>query len=128
MSGWPWPADTLLDRARKVAIAYRTHFHTSNPTLCSVLDDAMREYGQLWVIPDVMVAEPSDDITTREAAARCGVRESTIRGWACQPHPGRPGEMLLPRFGWRMRERTYLVVHVDEAKEIHQAGRYGVAA
>lgn len=36
-------------------------------------------------------------------------------GWACMRHPEKPEEILLPRFGWRGRSRTYLVGAVRAA-------------
>lgn len=117
MTGWPYPADTPLTIARKVAIAYRTHFHTASPALCARVDEAMRAFGQLWVVPtDVLDGDGMAEITTRDAAEMVGVSVATVRQWACTPHPLRPDELLLPRFKMRGRERTYLVKDVREAK------------
>ncbi len=124
MSGWPWPGDTELAKARKIAIAYRTHLHTANPGVCDALDEAMRAYGQTWVVPMPVIDDDGmGDITTREAADLVGVSVDTIRQWACTPHPDVPGAMLLPRFKMRGRERTYLASHVREAKAVATSRR-----
>lgn len=123
MSAWPYAGDSITDIARKIAIAYRTHLHAASPSACDVLDEVMRHYAQLWLLPDTQALAPTDELTTSQAAARAGVSATRIRAWACQRHPVREGEAKLPRFGWRGRERTYLAVHLDEAKTIYDATR-----
>jgi hypothetical protein len=113
---WPYPHDTLLTIARKVAIAYRTHLHTANPKVCEAVDDAMRGFGQLWVVPTPVLDDGLSEVTTKEAAELVGVGVATIRQWACTPHPADQARMLLPRFKMRGRERTYLTQDVIDAK------------
>lgn len=115
---WPHPKDSLVTIARKVAIAYRTHLHTANPRACAALDDAMRDFGQLWVVPTPVTDDGLSEVTTREAADLVGVSRETIRQWACTPHPADPTRMLLPRFKMRGRERTYLLQDVVEVKAV----------
>lgn len=122
MSGWPWPGDNELTRARKIALAYRMHLRTTNPKLCDALDEAMRAYGQFWVLSDTpVVYEPTQAITADLAAELVSRSEVMIRRWACTPHPEDPGRMLLPRFGWDGARRTYLVADVLEAKRVWDA-------
>lgn len=116
MTDWPWPGDTALTIARRVAVAYRTHLHAANPAVCDALDAAMRDYGQHWVLPTPVVdGDGMGAVTTREAAARAGVSVDVIRQWACTPHPDDPTRALLPRFRRAGRERTYLIADVDTA-------------
>lgn len=119
MSAWPWPGDSPLKIARKVAAVYREHLRTTNRTLCDTVDDAMVDVGQLWIVPQVE-GDPTDTVTTAEAAALASVSRDTIRRWACTPHPRPeyPHHMLLPRFGRRGREVTYLRTHVEAARHI----------
>jgi hypothetical protein len=121
VSGWPWPGDTELSKARKVAIAYREHLHTSNPTMCDALDDAMRDYGQMWVLPKPTTFEAEDAITAEVAGELVSRSEGVIRRWASTPHPDDPSRMLLPRFGWDGPRRTFLVADVLAAAVVANA-------
>lgn len=112
-AAWPWPVDTELDRARKVARMYRHHLHTANPGACAVLDETVRGFGQgEWLIEKEQIVEPDQELTTAQAAALVRVPVERIRKWACADHPEKPGEPLLPRFKMRGKERTYLAQHV----------------
>jgi hypothetical protein len=129
-TAWPWPGDSPLRIARKIANVYREHLRLNSRPLCDAVDDTMVAYGQLWIVPQVEHLDPTADVTTAEAAVLASVNPPTIHQWACTPHP-RPehqGHMLLPRFGWRPspqggRERTYLAVHVLAAAEIARTER-----
>jgi hypothetical protein len=109
---WPWPVDTDLDRARKVAGMYRQHLKTANPAACAVLDDTVRGFGEEWLLEKEDLVRPNDELTTAEAADLVKVPVKRIREWACATNPEKPGEPLLPRFKMRGRERTYLAQHV----------------
>lgn len=112
-STWPWPVDTELDRARKIARMYRHHLRTSSPGTCAVLDETARGWDQGdWLIEKEDVVDPNQALTTAEAAELVRVTPKRIREWACANHPEKPGEPLLPRFKMRGRERTYLAVNV----------------
>jgi hypothetical protein len=125
VSAWPWPADSALARARRIAIAYRTHLHTANPTVCDALDETMRSYGQLWVVPRLAVYDPEDAITADLAGELVSRPEGAIRRWACTPHPQDATRMMLPRFGWDGPRRTYLVADVLAAAVIADARASG---
>lgn len=121
---WPWPNDTAADRARKIARMYRQHLHTLNPAICDQLDQTAAGFGETWML-EAAADETDDDreLTTTQAADLAGTTPKRIREWACTPHPDRTGEMLLPRFKMRGRERTYLAVHVRAAAAIMLARR-----
>jgi len=78
---WPHPGDTLLQRARRIAIAYRQHLHTANPQLCDALDDTARAYGEDWVCGGTLTVPEDQLLTTAEAAELAGVDIETIRQW-----------------------------------------------
>jgi hypothetical protein len=120
---WPWPGDSELARARKIAQAYREHLKLANPIVCRTLDEVMLAYGQTWVAPDEMGYDDGSAITTAQAALLVSVRVETIRQWACTPDPTDPTRMLLPRFRWDGRQRTYLVVNVKRAAQIAASTR-----
>lgn len=127
---WPFPHDTTLDRTRKIALMYRQHLRTLNPAISDQLDQTAASFGETWML-DKPDTSPDDDhdVTTDEAADLAGVSADTIRKWACMPHPAEPGRNLLPRFGRRNRQRTYLAQHVREAAAIMRQQRHaGTAA
>ncbi|MFI1194067.1 hypothetical protein ACH4T9_12530 [Micromonospora sp. NPDC020750] len=112
---WPIPGDTALDRARKIAHMYRAQLHALNPDACNQADATAQQFGETWVVPQTVTVEDTDAITTSEAAQLVHVSEDVIRQWACNRHPEHPDQPLLPRHGWRGRERTYLAQHVRDA-------------
>lgn len=114
---WPNPVDTALDRARRVAGMYRARLRALDPDACADCDATAVGFGETWML-DRLVADPDDDWTTSEAAENVRVSPGTIRKWACWKHPTDPGRMLLPRFGQRNGERTYLARHVLEAAAV----------
>lgn len=114
-SVWPNPADTALDRARRVAGMYRAQLRAVAPNTCDTLDDTVAAFGETWLLDKPDIIDPDQELTTSEAAELVRVHPDTIRKWACADHPQRPGELLLPRFGRRGRERTYIAAKVLEA-------------
>lgn len=112
---WPFPGDTSLDRARKIALMYRARLRALNSDACDDADQTAAAFGETWVAPQLATVDDSDAITGDEAADLVNVTEDVIRQWACTAHPEKAGEMLLPRFGWRGRKRTYLAGQVREA-------------
>lgn len=121
MSGWPWPGDTELAKARRVAIAYRTTLHQADLLACEDLDQRMRYWGQWWVLPRPTVYDDYQAITADLAAELVSRTEPTIRRWAAAEHPTVPGRKLLPGFGWDGSRRTYLVKDVLDAAVIVDA-------
>lgn len=95
---WPWPGDTDTVIARKVAVAYRTHLHAAAPAACDRVDDAMRGFGQLWVVSSLVTTEADSLVTTTEAAELAGVTVETVRQWRKRGYIDRDGK------------RRYLVV------------------
>lgn len=88
---WPHPGDTPLQRARRLAIAYRQHLNTTNPDVCAALDDAARSYGENWVC-DNLVTVPDDELlTTDQAAELAGVDPETVRQWRKRGYISRNG-------------------------------------
>lgn len=73
---WPWPADTVIDRARLVAQEYRRHLQQHAPELCGQLDRVMTDLGQTWI-----TGKPTGDtiITTNEAADILAITPRGVR-------------------------------------------------
>jgi hypothetical protein len=109
---WPWPVDTPLDRARKVAGMYRARLKALAPAACTETDEVAASFGETWMLDKPDIVDPDTEVTTAEAADLAQVPVKRIREWACATHPEHPGQPLLPRFKMRGRERTYLAQHV----------------
>ncbi|GAA0528646.1 hypothetical protein GCM10010172_06550 [Paractinoplanes ferrugineus] len=109
---WPWPVDTPLDRARRIAGLYRARLNLAAPDNCAEADQLMRDYGETWMLDKPDIIDPDTALTTAQAAELVNVPVARIRKWAGLNHPEKPGEPLLPRFKMRGRDRTYLAEHV----------------
>lgn len=79
---WPWPADTPLERARRVALIYRnTLIEHGLGDVAHHLDRAMVRYGQGWIVPGPAVHAPDDLLTADLAADMMAVSRRTIYAW-----------------------------------------------
>lgn len=121
---WPHPGDTLLQRARRLAIAYRQHLNTANPQLCAALDDAARAYGEDWVCGDLITIPDDQMLTTAEAAEYVGVDIETIRQWRKRGYVSPTGarEHLQVR---GLSERGWPMFKAGEVKHIADTTRAG---
>lgn len=88
---WPQRGDTGLTAARKVAVVYRTHLHTANPTGCDRIDDAMRRLGHLWIVPQLVTYDLETLVPMDEAAVIAGVVPETVRQWRKRGYLDRDG-------------------------------------
>lgn len=79
MSTWPFPGDTPLIRARKLAQAYRAHLKAAAPHLCAQIDEMAIHYGELWVVPRVVTTTDNDLLTPAEAADFLCVSTANVR-------------------------------------------------
>lgn len=81
-ASWPWPGDTALDRARRIA-----------NSLLALLPDGERErhvatahqLGETWLGGDLLRWTVDDIVSTAEAAGIVHVKDSTIRKWHSEP-------------------------------------------
>ena len=76
---WPWPGDTPLERARRIA-----------NSLLALLPDPderagyiaiARRFGETWLGESLVLHDDTDIVTTAEAADIAYVRPGTIRRW-----------------------------------------------
>jgi hypothetical protein len=78
---WPWPADTPLDRARRVAGAYRDALLEADPAGCAALDERAVALGQGWVVPQPATVALDDLLTAEQAAVYAQVGVRTLDEW-----------------------------------------------
>lgn len=78
---WPFPGDSELARARRVAREYRQQLHTVNPSVCLAVDRKMAEYGETWVLPRLVVHDLDDWLTVAQACDLAAVKPATLRQW-----------------------------------------------
>lgn len=85
--------DTDLQRARRVARAYRTHLRTANPQACAALDDAVVAAGEgWWLVEHEITVDPDDLVGTAAAAELANVGQGTIRQWRKRGYVDRHGQ------------------------------------
>lgn len=97
MSGWPFPGDSPVAIARKVAQAYRNALRMNSRAFCDQIDQQMIGMGQRWVVPQVITADDQDWVDAEQAADLAGVKIDTIRQWRARGHLH--GELTTD--GWR---------------------------
>lgn len=122
---WPWPGDTPLQRARRIALAYRQHLRAANRGVADALDATARSYGETWVYEQTVTVDRDDMVTTAQAAELAGVGVETIRQWRKRGYISRAGRRehlqvrgLSPQ-GWPM----FLAAEVLEAAAATRATR-----
>jgi hypothetical protein len=86
MTAWPYPGDSPLARARRIANAYRAALEDADPAACHRLDTLAKGWGETWVAPAVVTYDLDDWLTPAEAAELAAVSTATLRTWR---HRGR---------------------------------------
>jgi hypothetical protein len=92
---WPWPADSVLDRAKRVAWAYRAALAQADPARAQHIDDWAVHHGQSWIQPSEWPYGDDELLTISQVADLCHVERGTVyrwhqRGLALPVHRGRP--------------------------------------
>jgi hypothetical protein len=104
---WPWPEDTALDRARRIARQYRTALARLAPDLAAQIDAATEQFGETWVT-GTLVTTGSTRLSARDLAAAVGVRHGTVYVWVDRgviDPPGPDGLHDLDAVRARLRDR-----------------------
>jgi hypothetical protein len=76
---WPYPGDTPVVRARRVAQMYRQQLKTLNPVTCAELDNTAVGFGETWVIEKTVVYKDADLLPPRDAADYLCVSTDSLR-------------------------------------------------
>lgn len=78
---WPWPADTPLDRARRVAQSYRAVAADVDPDAVAAVDAWAVDHGQGWVVGSTWDYDEDELLTLDEVAERTHVERRTVYAW-----------------------------------------------
>jgi hypothetical protein len=81
VSGWPWPGDSPLDRARRIAREYRDALNDTDPERCATMDARAEAVGQGWVRPRAAQYGLDDLLDIDRAADYCQVKAKTLFEW-----------------------------------------------
>lgn len=99
---WPYPEDTQLERARRIAQSYRWALMSADPEYCRKLDARAVELGQPWVRPLESDAVDLDEVLTPEQLGRLlSVMPGTVRKWGERGYIENLGQHRAPLFRWR---------------------------
>lgn len=112
---WPGGRDTPVGRARRIAGMYRARLRALDLDACAQCDEVAASFGETWMLERPDLVDDDRELTRAEAADLVDVHPDTIARWAGTRHPDDPDRMLLPRFGWRGKQRTYIAGKVREA-------------
>lgn len=78
---WPWPGDTPLDRARRVAASYREALYRHFPDDAMDLDEKFVEWGEIWVAPQMSDVDLEEWVTVDVAAQHVGLTAKAVYAW-----------------------------------------------
>jgi hypothetical protein len=78
---WPWPGDTPLDRARRIALSFRNALYEISPDAAMAIDDQVTGWGELWVVPAIETVDLDDWVTVDVAASHVGLTAKAVYNW-----------------------------------------------
>jgi len=102
---------------------YRARLRALDTAACDDCDETAVSFGETWMLEREDLIDDDRELSTAEAGALVGVHPDTVRRWAATKDPRDGSRMLLPRFGWRGRERTYIAGKVREAAIMARTGQ-----
>lgn len=99
---WPFPADTSLERARRIAHSYRSALLSVDPEHCRRLDDRAVELGQSWVRPlETEVVDLDQLLSPEQIGELLTVDPRTVRMWGYRGHITSLGSRRKPLYRFR---------------------------
>jgi hypothetical protein len=99
---WPFPADTPLERARRIAQSYRAALLAIAPEHCHRLDEKAVDLGQGWVRPmESDVVDLDEALTAEQIGQLLSVAPRTVRMWGYRGHIERLDDDGRPRYRFR---------------------------
>lgn len=108
---WPYKGDSPNVKSRKVALVYREHLKAVNPRLAERIDEAMKSFGQSWVLKNAAQRDSQDWVLAREAAELLGVTVGAIR--QARSRGKLQGEEFRPGL-WRYKVEEIMSLHKSD--------------
>lgn len=65
---WPFPGDSALARARRIALAYRAALQDLDLGKSHDMDHLFRRWGETWTAPRLIVWNDDDELRAEDAA------------------------------------------------------------
>lgn len=78
---WPYPGDSPVARARRIAHAYRARLLAFSESQAGDLDHKFTSMGEAWIAPRVITVDVDEWLTPEQAADLGGVGVVTLRQW-----------------------------------------------
>lgn len=78
---WPFPGDSALDRAKRIAQSYRAELLAADPAACELLDKRAEEVGEGWVVPTLVHVDVDSWIRIDQAAELVGRDKFAVHRW-----------------------------------------------
>lgn len=78
---WPFPGDSALDRAKRIAQSYRAELMAADPATCELLDGRAKAVGEGWVIPTLISVDVDDWVRVDSASELAGRSKDAIHKW-----------------------------------------------
>lgn len=110
---WPWPGDTPLDRARRIALSYREALYARDPDAGMALDDQSQQWGEHWVSPVVDNIDLEAWVTVDVAASHVGLTAKAVYQWVYN------GDLPAKKCNDK-RVRVKLIDALDVNRELRQ--------
>lgn len=110
---WPYPGDSPLARARRLAGAYRAALQTANPAACTDLDNLAQRWGETWLAPTPARHNLDDWLSPADAADLAAVTTNTLRQWR---HRGRLTGRQQPDGTWQYQGREILALLAERRR------------
>lgn len=78
-SAWPYPGDSPVARARRIAHMYRAQLRALNPDTAGQLDDTAVSFGETWIIERLVVHGDDDLLSPADAASYLCISTDSLR-------------------------------------------------
>jgi len=108
--GWPYPGDSPVARARRVARAYREVVARLDPDACAELDERLAGWGETWLAPRIVTYDLDDWLSAAQAADVAAVSVACLRQWRGRDRLR--GRQVGGRWEYRARDVLTLAAEV----------------
>ncbi|MFY1686479.1 hypothetical protein [Plantactinospora sp. WMMB782] len=123
---WPFPGDTPLVRARKIAQMYRARLRALDTDACDEADATAHQFGETWVAPKVITALDDDLLDPADAAdflctSTANIRRLRLAGRLNGHHTADGWRYLVADLRNLQHARPRTVVDQGQAQQLRSA-------